>query len=343
MTTLARTAAAVAVACTMIAGPALAQPAADAEARALALFKEAVAALDRHDYAAACPRFDAAMALYASPSTQINIARCLEHDGKIASAWAAYQRAIVLNRDTLDPRRRAALDKVARDASSAIEPRLPRLRIVAQGAPPGLRVKDGPLELPSESLGIALPTDPGPHEITASAPGYEDLHVSVTAEKGKQTDVPIALKASPGPPPGAAAEPGPSPSGATPASSGAGKAPAWAWAAGGVGIAALGVAAGFGAAALGKQGAIEAACGAQFPRCPKDAQTMSNVNALVDTRNLDRGVFIGLAAAGAVGLVAGIVGIATAGPKKDEKASARVIVAPFGGPGGAGLVVEGRL
>jgi hypothetical protein len=47
----------------------------DSEARALALFKEALAAVDRSDYATACPRFEAAMKLYPSPATQLNIAR----------------------------------------------------------------------------------------------------------------------------------------------------------------------------------------------------------------------------------------------------------------------------
>ena len=343
MRSLARALAPSAVLLTMAQGV-LAQPSADGEAKALALFKEAVAALDKQDFASACPRFEAAMKLFPSPSTQINIAKCLEHDGKIASAWAAYQRVLVLNHGTTDPTRRAALDQVARSRSESLEASLPRLRIVATGAPPGLRVIEGPQELPSATFGIALPTDPGPHELVASAPGYEDLHITVTAEKGKQADVPIVLKPvtakaveiAPPPPRPIPEIPRPKPQ-PQPARS----APAWAWASGGLGIVALGIGAGFGGLALGKQSAMATACGGQFPRCRSDATTMSNVRGLEDARNTDRGVFIGLAAAGVVGIGAGVIGLTAGRKAKDGARAAGLVVSPFASSGGGGLMAGG--
>jgi hypothetical protein len=252
--------------------------------------------------------------------------------------------------------RRAALDGAASSGAEKLEPILPRLKILAPNAPPGLRVVEGTQELPSASFGIALPTDPGPHELVASAPGYEDLRVTVTAEKGKQADVPITLKPAgagtggvvqtPPPPPVtrvAPAKPLPQPITTPPPSPARAKnPPVWAWVSGGLGLVALGVGAGFGAVALSKQSALESACGSQYPHCPKDMQTMSTVSGLQDARNVDLGAFIGLAAAGVVGLGAGIIGIATARAKKDDTPRpAGLVVTPFGSPLGGGFIVEG--
>jgi hypothetical protein len=304
------------------------QAPADSEARALALFKEALTALDRSDYATACPRFEAAMKLYPSPATQLNIARCLEHDGKIASAWAAYQRAIVLNHATKEQGRREALDKLAKDAVAALEPRLPRVRILVSGAPAGLRVTEGGQELPASSFGVALPTDPGPHELIARAPGFEDLRVTFAAEKGQQIDVPIALKPSRAPAPhdeGERAAPK--------------KTPAWAWATGAIGAAALGVGAGFGGVALAKQSSIASACGKAFPHCPMNIQ--ASVGPLESARNVDRAVFIGLASVGVIGITAGAVGIARSRRDSPSEARTSVVVAPFGTTEGGGIALAG--
>jgi hypothetical protein len=51
----------------LLAAPALGQTSAQNEAQALALFKEALAAIEKNDYAVACPKFDAAMKLFPSP------------------------------------------------------------------------------------------------------------------------------------------------------------------------------------------------------------------------------------------------------------------------------------
>lgn len=80
------------------ASPARAQRVARDPAAAEALFKAARALVEKGDYAAGCPKFEASLALNPSASTMLNIALCHEHDGKIASAWEAYNRALTLNR-----------------------------------------------------------------------------------------------------------------------------------------------------------------------------------------------------------------------------------------------------
>src|SRR3954468_15943585 len=94
---------------------ALAAPAQQTDpAAAESLFKTARALLDKGDWAAACPKFEASLALNPSASTAINIARCHEHDGKLATAWEDYNRALVLNRETKGAERQRQLEEVAK-------------------------------------------------------------------------------------------------------------------------------------------------------------------------------------------------------------------------------------
>lgn len=177
-----------------------AQPASsDDEVTAAALFVEARALLDRGEHRAACVKFAASLSLHATASTQLNLARCHERAGKLAAAWLAYKRAVVLTREIRLPTRRAELDKVARDALAALEPRLPRMRILVRSPLPGLHVRRDGQPLPTATLGDALPVEPGAHEVEAGAPGYRDMRVMVTAVEGITTEVPIAL--TPVPPP----------------------------------------------------------------------------------------------------------------------------------------------
>ena len=325
------------------AGTAFGQPSVENETRARALFKEANTALEKGDYASACPKFDAAMKLYPSPSTALNIAQCMEHDGKTASAWTAYQRARALNRDTKDPVRREAIDKLVNEGSSRLESSVPRVRLTVRGSPRGLRVTADGQEVPAASFGVPLPIDPGAHEIVGTADGYAEWRETVQAEKGKQADVSIALRRLQ-PQEGSAVLPPPGEPSAPPVettASTASKTPVWAWVSGGVGLVALGIGAGFGAAALAKQSSIASACGARFPHCASDATTKTTVNALVNTRNVDRDVFIGLAAVGGAAIVAGIVGIATARPTVDHPEQTGLVLSPFGGSHAGGFFATG--
>src|SRR5262249_29289014 len=138
------------------------------------------------------------LALNPSASTMLNIARCHEHDGRIATAWESYHRALALNHETMGAERQKALEDIAVKGAIALEPRLPRLRIVITRSPEGLIVQRDGKPVLATALGEALPADPGPHEIHASAPGYRSETRSVILEAGKTTMVELSLEAEPG-------------------------------------------------------------------------------------------------------------------------------------------------
>lgn len=182
----------------LISPAALAQSGAD-QAAADALYNEGRALLKAGQRAAGCAKFEASLALSPATSTMLNIARCHEQDGKIATALGDYTRALYLNRDTPGVERRTALEQIARAGISALTPRVPKLRVVLTAPPPGLEVWSDGKAIPPAALGEALPVDPGQHEVRASAPGYLPVTRSVSVEEGKSVELPLTLTRAPAP------------------------------------------------------------------------------------------------------------------------------------------------
>jgi hypothetical protein len=182
------------VALLLASSPALAEPDAGDRGAAEALFAEAHRLVDAGSWAEGCPKFEASFALYASASTMINLARCHEHDGKIATAWQDYRRALALNSEIQGAERRKGLLEIAQRGVDELTPRLPKLRITIPAAPAGLEVLCDGKPLSSEALRDAVPLDPGVHEVRASAPGYRGQTLSVTLEEGKTATASLPLE-----------------------------------------------------------------------------------------------------------------------------------------------------
>jgi len=183
---------------------------AEDQATARALFDEGRKLMKANQFAAACPKFEAAHKLYGSAGILLNLADCYEKIGRTASAWSEFGEAASVaarsNRpdDADEARRRQA----------ALEPALDRLSIRVAHAAPGLVVKRDGVPLSSAAWGTMLPVDPGAHEITAEAAGYETWSSSITLSKPGQTAsvdvpelraVPSAAAPSPATTPGEAA------------------------------------------------------------------------------------------------------------------------------------------
>jgi tetratricopeptide (TPR) repeat protein len=206
-TTTAQLTAAAALAALSSIAPAAAQPARD-PAMAEALFNRAKALLDQGDWAGACAKFNASMELDPAVSTALKIARCHEHEGKIALALGSAEAALKLNATSPQPEsRRRDLAAYAEKLLADLAPRVPRIRLLLAVVPSGLRLAYDGRALPVDALGELLPIDPGQHAITAEAEGYLPLQRLVTLAEGQALDVDLALiprpapLASPPPPP----------------------------------------------------------------------------------------------------------------------------------------------
>jgi hypothetical protein len=161
----------------------------------------------RGDYASACPLLERSEVLDPGIGTEFNLARCYELSGRLASAWAAYQRVVAVTHAAGESPR----EEVARGLMLALEPRLARvvLRVRRERLEPGLELRIDGVAVDRARWSIPIPIDPGSHLVEATAPAFEPFGAHVTVEREAQTidvDVPSLLRqAQPAP---ASASPG---------------------------------------------------------------------------------------------------------------------------------------
>jgi hypothetical protein len=166
-------AACLAIACASLAPAARAQPVpAEQASVAQALWEQALAAMEKKDYAAACPKIEEVVRLRPDGlGAKLKLAECYEGAGRLASAWAMYALAESLASKAGDAR-------VARahEHGTALEPRLAKLTIVvadAVRALPDVEIKRDDTVVGPAQWGVPLPVDRGHHVVVVRAPGKE--------------------------------------------------------------------------------------------------------------------------------------------------------------------------
>lgn len=140
-----------------------------------------------------CAKFEASFAVGPRASTLLNIGDCRAHEGKLALALATYEQALTLNRDTQGDARRKELEAAIQESLTALRPRVPKVTIVVHTHCDGLVIRRDGQTLPLGSLGVALPIDPGPHEIVVLAPGYGTERRAMMLAEGKTETVEVSL------------------------------------------------------------------------------------------------------------------------------------------------------
>lgn len=146
--------------------------------------------------------------------TLLALAVCHEATGQLATAWVEFGDAMrAAQRDKREDR-----VQLAREHLNQIEPKLSRLTIAvaAQDQPAGLELRLDGVRIGAAALNVAVPIDPGPHRIDATAPGKvsfsQEVNIGAIADQRVVVipalkDVPVAAA----PPPMAPAPPAPAP------------------------------------------------------------------------------------------------------------------------------------
>jgi serine/threonine-protein kinase len=176
----------------LFARPAQAQSATDS-ATAQALFEEARTLLKAGRAAEACPKLEESQRLDPGSGTLLNLARCYETVGRVASAWNKYLEAASAAASSGN----AARENEARQRAATLRPKLPKLSIsIAAEAKdtPGLVVTRDGERVGEAQWGLALPADPGQHTVAASAPGRASWQATTTVS-GAGTTVAITVPA----------------------------------------------------------------------------------------------------------------------------------------------------
>lgn len=167
-------------------------------ARAEAMFEEGRKLMAAHDYAAACPKLAESERLDPAPGTLLNLAVCYERAEKTATAWATYKSAALMAQRTGEVDRATAATRKATELESKLSHITFAVTPVA-----GLEVRCDGQPVREPSWGMALPYDPGDHDVEATAPGHRSwsfrAHIS-SDERRTTVTVPL-LERNPAIPP----------------------------------------------------------------------------------------------------------------------------------------------
>jgi hypothetical protein len=309
-------------------------------AAAESLFREARQLMSQGKTSEACAKFEASNRLDPSSGTMINLADCHVKEGKTASAWAEFLAASRIARQQNVPQRAEEAIKRAGE----LEKSLSYFTLSVAGKVPGEEIRRDDALLSDGALSSKIPVDPGPHVISASAPGYKTWAKTIVVKPNgdlQGVDVPTLEKdtaaAATVPPPAAsspptATTPAPKEKEGQEASEGSGRKTAG-YVLGGIGIAATGVGTFFGLKALSTYGKVKDEC-PSLDGCSQragdlrdDAGTQGNI------ANITLGVGLLSLAAGAY--------LVFSGPSTKPSTSA-LSVSPTVGPSFSGATFHAR-
>jgi hypothetical protein len=298
------------------------------KAAAQTLFDEGRKLMAAGKFAEACPKLAESQKLDPGVGTQFNLSDCYERMGQTASAWAGFLEAA----SSAKAMGQADREKVARERAAALAPRLSKITITSAAASlAGLEIKRDGVPVGRALWGTAIPVDPGPHMIEATAPGKKPWQTTAKIE-GEKANVVVSipmLEDAPVEPATAQVATSAAP-GADVGSPGSGRRTI-ALVIGGVGVVGLGVGTVFALSAKSKKDDSLANCLAGPNLCSQ---------AGVDKRNeaLSAGDVATVAmGAGAILVAAGVVLFVTA--PSGEKS--RAMLVPSVGPGSASLSFVG--
>ena len=138
------------------------------------LFRAALRLTEAGELKAACPKFEQSYRLSGGIGALYHFADCLERTGRTASAWAGFLEVVKLAQRLAQPER----EHIAQARANALEPTLSRLTIGVAHTVPELRILRDGAELSTSLWGLAVPVDPGKHDVVAVAPGYVAWHLA---------------------------------------------------------------------------------------------------------------------------------------------------------------------
>jgi hypothetical protein len=131
-----------------------------------------------------------------TPQVRFHIAYCEEGLGRLVTALGGYELA------------QGEADQVGADFKNEVETavtslraRIPKLLIERGPGADAAAVQLDGVDLGASSVGVEVPLDPGPHAVTASAPGFLAFNATVELKEREVTRVTLELTPEPTPSP----------------------------------------------------------------------------------------------------------------------------------------------
>jgi hypothetical protein len=294
------------------------EPPGESGAEALKLareqFGQALALQTAGDWAGALALLKEVAAVKSTPQVRFNMALCEEKLGRLVAALGDYELAAA------DARAEKA-DQVAEEVEArreALSQRIPKLTVRrGSGAEAASIALDG-VSLGDQVIGTPMPTDPGPHTIEATAPGFKPFRKSLRVAERQSETIEIVLEPQPVAPPAQDA------AGGRMLRSG-GRSPVYGYVIGGIGIASLGASGVFFGLRAGKISDLDKVCDENRICPPGSKGDIEQGERYTTIANVTLAV-------GVAAVAGGLVLLLTSGPSGE----ASVALAPA--PGGAQLL-----
>lgn len=167
------------------------------------LFESARRDLRAGKTADACPKLEESQRLDPGVGTLLHLGECYERLGRTASAWTSFREASALAKRSGDAER----EKLANDRAERLSPTLARLVVVVptEADVEGLAISLDGAPHARVTWPVAVPVDPGPHRLEATAPQHHAVRWSIEAVAGQTVRAALAPLPQAGPPPGVGA------------------------------------------------------------------------------------------------------------------------------------------
>jgi hypothetical protein len=159
-------------------GRARAEPTAQERAAAEALFQDARKLALDHRIDEACVKFAESQRLDPRVGTLMYLATCHAQQNRTATAWVEFTEALAMAQRAGQREREAQ----ARERAAELEAKLSKVTFRLEGSAAGAVVRVGGQEI--RSFDTALPFDPGPLAVEATAPGKKPWSQTVTVPPG---------------------------------------------------------------------------------------------------------------------------------------------------------------
>jgi hypothetical protein len=290
------------------------------------LFDDAMKLMVDGNFNEACPKLAESQKLDPGGGTLFNLAKCREKEGKLASAWSAYDAAV--SQSIKDGRKER--EAAARERLAAIAPMLAKVTIVVPKAVrvDGLAITLDGASVPEVAWSLETPIDVGAHAVVATAPHKLAWKSSFQVKKdGDRVSISVVplddapVEATPNPNVVTTTAPPPPQS----------KNNTAAWVVGGAGVASLVIGGIVGIVVLTKKSESDNDCLGGPNACNQQGvDAMNEAQALAWVSDIAIG-------AGVIGLGASLIMFLTAKPSSPSS-SARVV--PLFGPRSVGLLAH---
>lgn len=160
---------------------------------AVALYEEGTAAMDKGDFATACPKLEEVVRRVPDGvGAKLTLAECYQGAGRLASAWNAYRTAEAAAAKAGQTERRQKAAAGAR----ALAGKVARIAVVVPEALRGVEglqvLRDG-VSVDAEQWGVEVPVDGGRHVFAVEATGRRRLTKAIDVRDGEATRFTVEL------------------------------------------------------------------------------------------------------------------------------------------------------